>query len=61
MEATQVDELTVVVDPTLGLSVNLPPMFGPILVGIGLLTGGTIWVLTHGHFSQKWVLGWSGS
>ena len=25
------------------------PILGPILVGIGMFTGATIWVLTHGH------------
>ena len=30
-------------------SVNSPPILGPILVMIGMFTGGTIWILTHGH------------
>ena len=30
----------------LGL-VNSPPSLEPILVGIGMFTGGTIWILTH--------------
>ena len=25
----------------------------PILVGIGMFTGGTIWLLTHGHFDPN--------
>ena len=29
--------------------VNSPPIVGFILVGIGRFTGGTIWILTHGH------------
>ena len=36
----------------LGL-VNSPPIVGPILVGIGMFIGGTIWVLTHGNSEQK--------
>ena len=28
-----------------------PPILEPILVGIGIFTGGTIWVVTHGHFA----------
>ena len=30
--------------------VAAPPILEPILVGIGMFTGGTIWILTHGHF-----------
>ena len=29
--------------------VGAPPILKPILVGIGMFTGGTIWILTHGH------------
>ena len=29
--------------------VGAPPILEPILVGIAILTGGTIWFLTHGH------------
>ena len=29
-----------------------PPILEPILVGIGMFTGGTIWVLTYGHISM---------
>ena len=29
--------------------VGAPPILEPILVGIGMFTGGTIWILTHGH------------
>ena len=32
--------------------VGAPPDLEPILVGIGMFSGGTIWVLTHG-FSQE--------
>ena len=32
------------------LGVGAPPILEPILVGIGMFTGGTIWILTHGHF-----------
>ena len=28
-----------------------PPILEPILVGIGMFTGGTIWILTHGQFN----------
>ena len=35
----------------LGL-VNSPPSLEPILVEIGMFTGGTIWVLTHGHLAK---------
>ena len=36
-------------DPILGVF-GAPPILEPILVGIGMFTGGTIWVLTHhGH------------
>ena len=40
----------------LGL-VESPPILEPILVKIGMLTGGTIWILTHGHVAvgQKWA------
>ena len=31
-----------------------PPILEPILVGIGMFTGGTIWILTHGHISLIW-------
>ena len=33
-----------------------PPILEPILVGIGMFTGGTIWLLTHGHVIM-WVAG----
>ena len=36
-------------DPILGWLVTSPPMLEPILVEIGLFTGGTIWILTHGR------------
>ena len=29
--------------------VGAPPILEPILVGVGMFTGGTIWLLTHGH------------
>ena len=32
-----------------GWQVNSPPILGPNLVGIGMFTGGTIWILTHGQ------------
>ena len=32
--------------------VGAPPILGPILVGIAMCTGGTIWILTHGHVSS---------
>ena len=41
--------------------VGAPPVLGFILVGIGMFTGGTIWVLTHGHrIAQKtrWINFW---
>ena len=28
---------------------GIPPILGPIFVGLGLFPGGTIWILTHGH------------
>ena len=31
--------------------VGAPPIVEPILVGIEMFTGGTIWILTHGHLS----------
>ena len=30
--------------------VGAPPILEPILVGIGMFTGGAIWILTHGQF-----------
>ena len=33
--------------------VGAPPILEPILVGIGMFTGGTIWTLTHGHLRQR--------
>ena len=38
-------------DPVLGFSVNSPPILEPILVGIGMFTGGT-GLLTHGHLEN---------
>ena len=37
--------------------VGAPPILKPILVGIGMFTGGAIWILTHGHMAggQEWV------
>ena len=35
-------------DPISGVF-GAPPMLEPILVGIGIFTGGTIWILSHGH------------
>ena len=32
--------------------VGAPPILEPILVGIGMFTAGTIWLLTHGHISS---------
>ena len=32
--------------------VGAPPILEPILAGIGMFTGGTIWILTHGQVSQ---------
>ena len=34
-----------------GVVVNSPPILEPILVGIGMFTGGTIWILTHGRLT----------
>ena len=31
------------------LGVGAPPILEPIFVGVGMFTGGTIWLLTHGH------------
>ena len=31
------------------LGVGAPPILEPILLGIGMFTGGMIWTLTHGH------------
>ena len=40
----------------LGCSVRgAPPILEPILVGIGMFTGGTIWVLTHGQLNGVWL------
>ena len=33
--------------------VGAPPILEPHLVGIGMFTGGTIWLLTHGHMSLR--------
>ena len=30
-----------------------PPILEPILVGIGMFAGGTIWILTHGQMTPK--------
>ena len=34
---------------------KLIPILGPILVGIGMFTGGTIWILTRGHVIRDLV------
>ena len=36
-------------NPWYHLGIGAPPILEPISVGIGMFTGGTIWVLTHGH------------
>ena len=34
--------------------VNSPPLLEPVLVGIGMLTGGyDVWILTHGHLQPR--------
>ena len=33
--------------------VGAPPILEPILVGIGMFTGGTIWILTHGQIGLE--------
>ena len=30
-----------------------PPILDPIVVGIGMFTGGTMWILTHGHLADR--------
>ena len=37
-----------------GWSVNSPPSLELILVGIGMFTGGTIWILAHGGVVSTW-------
>ena len=32
--------------------VGAPPILEPTFVGIGMFTGGTVWILTHGHISS---------
>ena len=32
--------------------VGAPPILEPILVGIGMFTGGTIWILTHSRIGS---------
>ena len=39
-------------DGILFWGIGAPPMFEPILVVIGMFTGGTIWLLTHGHLFE---------
>ena len=43
--------------PFWGFSVNSPPILEPILVGIGMFTGVTIWILAHGHLAWVWNQG----
>ena len=38
-------------DPILGF--GAAPILEPILVGVGMFTGGTIWVWTHGHIQSS--------
>ena len=33
--------------------VGAPPILEPMLVGIGMFTGGTIWVLSHSHIQEQ--------
>ena len=33
--------------------VGAPPILEPILVGIGMFSGGAIWILTHGHVDLR--------
>ena len=35
------------------VGIGAPPILEPILVGMGMFTGGTIWVLTHGQMGQS--------
>ena len=37
--------------------VGAPPILESILVGIGMFTGGTIWILTHGHIVSLFFFG----
>ena len=36
-----------------------PPILEPILVGIGMFTGGMIWILTHGHLGNPMNFSWT--
>ena len=40
--------------------VDAPPILEPILVGIGMFTGGTIWIWTHGQPSNGRSFAFSG-
>ena len=48
--------MAVVVKTVLGSHFGVfgaPPVLEPILVGIGMFTGGTIWILTHGYMTKR--------
>ena len=34
------------------VGLGAPPILEPMLVGIGMFTGGTIWILSHGQIKQ---------
>ena len=38
------------------VGVGAPPILEPILVRVGMFTGGTIWILTHGQPVSGWHL-----
>ena len=44
-------DLAVGQDQWYRFGVGAPPILEPIVVGIWMFTGGTIWILTHGHLS----------